>query len=154
MDPCATVLANERADVWRASGVAPCAILRWCCAGALSNWCRRAPRVLQGENKVSASQKYGEATVQSWRRDYTSKPPALRHDDAAYTALAADGKYASLRVPIPLTESLQEVQHRVLALWKAQVLPAMQCGKTVRCRAPRCVTGPAGDAAVACPCRC
>lgn len=83
---------------------------------------------LQGLNKTETSQKYGEDQVQLWRRSMNIQPPALTEDDPRYAI--KDTKYHDLkRENIPLTESLEDTEKRVLTFWKEEIAPTLKANK-------------------------
>ena len=85
---------------------------------------------LQGQNKTSAAEKYGEEQVHIWRRSYDVRPPALTLDDKRYPGL--DPRYRGL-LPgqIPLTECLGDTVMRLLPYWLETIKPALQDGRDV-----------------------
>jgi 2,3-bisphosphoglycerate-dependent phosphoglycerate mutase len=83
---------------------------------------------LQGLNKAEAVQAHGEATVQAWRRSFSTPPPALAADSPMNPA--RDPRYADVpRECLPLTESLKECCERVVPFWEQEILPAMRQGQ-------------------------
>ncbi len=85
---------------------------------------------LQGLNKAETAAKYGDEQVQIWRRSYDVRPPALEADDRR--APAFDPRYSNLEAQqLPLTESLQDTEFRVLEYWHAEIAPAILSGKRI-----------------------
>ncbi|MFA7088238.1 MAG: 2,3-bisphosphoglycerate-dependent phosphoglycerate mutase [Patescibacteria group bacterium] len=82
---------------------------------------------LQGMNKKEMVKQYGEEQVFTWRRVYNSRPPKIKKgsrydqsDNLAYQGL-----------PVPMTESLQDVEKRVALFWKEEVIPALKKKKNI-----------------------
>lgn len=85
---------------------------------------------LQGLNKAETAAKYGDEQVQIWRRSYDIRPPALEADDNR--APAFDPRYKDLEPQqLPLSESLQDTELRVLEYWHAEIAPAIMSGKRI-----------------------
>jgi 2,3-bisphosphoglycerate-dependent phosphoglycerate mutase len=74
--------------------------------------------------------RYGLAQVQSWRRGFLERPPAVATDDDRYPGL--DDRYRDVQESLlPNTESLQDTQERVLPFWQALIAPELEKGKNV-----------------------
>lgn len=85
---------------------------------------------LQGMNKDEIKQKYGEEQFVKWRRGYSDCPPAVEKDDSRYPG--HDPMYAELsEEELPLTESLERTEKRVLPYWKNEIIPQIKAGKKV-----------------------
>lgn len=85
---------------------------------------------LQGLNKSQTAKKYGEDKVHLWRRSYDIRPPAITKNDKRYPG--KDPLYKNLKKKdLPLTESLKDVQKRLLPYWNSEILPALKSGKKV-----------------------
>lgn len=85
---------------------------------------------LQGLNKAETKRTYGEQQVQTWRRSYGVRPPALRRDDARYPG--NEPRYRKLgEDDLPLTESLEDTVSRVLPHWDGEIVPAIRAGLRV-----------------------
>lgn len=85
---------------------------------------------LQGLNKAETAEKYGEAKVMQWRRDYDTRPPALTNDDPRYPG--NDPLYADLdEKDIPLTECLKDTVERFLPYWESNIVPELKAGKKI-----------------------
>ncbi len=85
---------------------------------------------LQGLNKAETAAQYGAEQVQTWRRSYATRPPALTKDDARYPG--TDPRYADLaESEVPLTESLQDTVARTLPYWRETIVPAARAGQRV-----------------------
>lgn len=85
---------------------------------------------LQGLNKAETAKKFGEDQVFSWRRGYSTRPPALTKDDPRYPGV--DVRYQKIAAKdIPLTESLENTVSRFLPYWFEQIVPAIKSGKRV-----------------------
>jgi 2,3-bisphosphoglycerate-dependent phosphoglycerate mutase len=85
---------------------------------------------LQGLNKAEMAEKFGEAQVKIWRRNYDVPPPPLELDDERHPRF--DPRYASLTPEqLPATESLKITLERVLPYWHSTLTPVIQSGKRV-----------------------
>jgi len=85
---------------------------------------------LQGKSRAAIRQGFGDEQFMRWRRSYRTAPPPIC--DADLAAQAADPRYA--RVPselMPRTESLQDVQRRLLPYWYDAILPELLAAGTV-----------------------
>ncbi|MCO8190615.1 MAG: 2,3-bisphosphoglycerate-dependent phosphoglycerate mutase [Tropheryma whipplei] len=76
---------------------------------------------LQGKNKAQVLEEFGEEQFNSWRRGYDTPPPPLHSQ-------ADDPRYEE---PPPLSESLKDVQNRLLPYWQGVILPHLVAGKVV-----------------------
>ncbi len=86
--------------------------------------------VLQGLNTVEASQQFGDAQLQIWRRSFDTPPPALQAIDPRCES--GDIRYAKLQSSqVPLTECLKDTVARVLPFWNEALSPAINMGKRV-----------------------
>ena len=77
---------------------------------------------LAGQNKDAVKAKYGAEQWHRWRRGFTDVPPALQHRQC-------DRRYDRLGVQMPLSESLQMTQRRLLPYWEDQIAPRVLDGK-------------------------
>ena len=77
---------------------------------------------LRGQNKQLVAQEVGAAQVKLWRRSFKTVPPLLEAPDY-------DQRYAKLGVTIPLGESLQMAQQRLLPYWQDQIAPRLLDGQ-------------------------
>ena len=85
---------------------------------------------LQGNSKKKMEEKYGIKQVQRWRRGFRERPPALPDDDERNPL--RDLRYRDLKTSqIPKTESLEDVQNRMLPFWHGQIASELQQGKNV-----------------------
>lgn len=85
---------------------------------------------LQGLNKKDTALKYGEDQVYEWRRSYSTRPPALEIGDSRDSI--NDPKYKDLtREEVPLTESLQDTEKRLIPYWEEKIYPMIREGKNV-----------------------
>jgi 2,3-bisphosphoglycerate-dependent phosphoglycerate mutase len=85
---------------------------------------------LQGLNKSDTARKYGETQVQSWRRSYDIRPPALEEEDPRHPC--HDPRYRHLlKEQLPATESLKDAEARFLPCWQDCIAPAVRCGQHV-----------------------
>lgn len=83
--------------------------------------------VLQGMNKKAMVLKYGPEQVFRWRRSYDLRPPKIKKgsrydqtDNAMYRG-----------IPVPLTESLRDVEKRVASFWRQEIIPALKNKKRI-----------------------
>jgi 2,3-bisphosphoglycerate-dependent phosphoglycerate mutase len=85
---------------------------------------------LQGLNKADTAAKYGDEQLQTWRRSYDVRPPALTPDDDRYPG--HDPRYADLpSEELPLTECLKDTEARMLPYWHDTIAPAIRNGNHV-----------------------
>lgn len=85
---------------------------------------------LQGLNKKEIAVKYGEEQTNLWRRSYSVRPPALSPDDK--TAPKNQQKYKDVPTEdLPLSESLEDCEKRVMPLWRDEILPKIKEGKNI-----------------------
>ncbi len=85
---------------------------------------------LQGLNKSETTQKYGEAQVKLWRRNYDVRPPSLTIEDPRHPR--HDPKYGLL-LPnqLPDTECLKDTVERVIPYWLEKIAPTIKSGQLV-----------------------
>jgi len=80
---------------------------------------------LQGLNKVEMAEKYGAEQVKLWRRSYSTRPPMLSPDDP--TAPKNLPEYKNVpSADLPLGESLEDCEKRVMPLWNDEILPKIR----------------------------
>jgi len=72
---------------------------------------------LQGLSKERTAVRLGRARVMKWRRSYDARPPLMTPDHPHYAIINNDARYRSLE-GIPLGESLEDCQKRVVEAWK------------------------------------
>jgi 2,3-bisphosphoglycerate-dependent phosphoglycerate mutase len=85
---------------------------------------------LQGLNKAETAEKYGDEQVQTWRRSYSTQPPALETNDEKYPG--NDLRYADLiEDELPLTECLKDTVARFVPYWEGTIAPSIKEGKKV-----------------------
>jgi 2,3-bisphosphoglycerate-dependent phosphoglycerate mutase len=85
---------------------------------------------LQGLNKTETANKYGEAQVKLWRRSFQSRPTPL--DDADARCSKHDKRYQMLRNDqIPNTESLEDLERRLLPCWDDRIVPELRKDRRV-----------------------
>lgn len=82
---------------------------------------------LQGKNKKELVELFGLKQVMLWRRSYSVRPPKISADN--HFNQRDDVKYKG--IPVPLTESLQDVEKRVVKFWKEKVLPELKQNKRI-----------------------
>ena len=85
---------------------------------------------LQGLDKAQTAARFGDAQVLTWRRSYTTSPPAVEpgddrdpHRDPRYATLATD--------ELPLTECLRDTVDRFLPFWHERLAPELEAGRRV-----------------------
>lgn len=85
---------------------------------------------LQGKDKKATLAEFGEEQFMTWRRSYSTPPPALP-DDSEFSQ-ADDARYAELPSELlPRTECLADVLDRMLPYWYDQIVPDLRADKTV-----------------------
>ena len=83
---------------------------------------------LAGLDKTETAARYGAEQVLAWRRSYTVRPPEL--EDVA--VFRTDPRYQQLSdAELPRTESLRDVEARLLPYWYGRILPQLEAGLTV-----------------------
>lgn len=85
---------------------------------------------LQGLNKVEMAEKYGAEQVKLWRRSYSVRPPLLSPDDPTAPKNLPEYKGVDPK-DLPLGESLQDCEKRVMPLWRDEILPKIKSGKNI-----------------------
>lgn len=86
--------------------------------------------VVQGKYKQEVIETYGKEQIWNWKHTPNAKPPALSKDDDSYAG--RDPKYAFIKEKdIPLTESLSDLETRVLAYWKMVMQPIIEKEDTI-----------------------
>jgi 2,3-bisphosphoglycerate-dependent phosphoglycerate mutase len=84
---------------------------------------------LQGRDRVTVRDQYGDEQFTRWRRSYDGTPPPVPDDDDF--SPASDPRYASLKGRIPRAESLRDLTARLLPYWDDAVVPDLKSGRTV-----------------------
>jgi 2,3-bisphosphoglycerate-dependent phosphoglycerate mutase len=83
---------------------------------------------LAGLDKSETTERYGVEQVFLWRRSYTVRPPRL--DDLV--EFRNDPRYRDLTEDeLPGTESLEDVEARLLPYWFERIVPQLAAGLTV-----------------------
>ena len=83
---------------------------------------------LAGLDKAATTELYGAEQIHIWRRSYDTRPPEL--DDVS--AFRTDPRYIEVSdTDMPRSESLADVQARLLPYWNERILPQLKAGKTV-----------------------
>jgi len=83
---------------------------------------------LAGLDKTATTERYGAAQVHTWRRSYDVRPPALED----ISEFRADPRYAAIpEHDLPRSESLADVQTRLLPYWFDRIVPQLENGQTV-----------------------
>jgi 2,3-bisphosphoglycerate-dependent phosphoglycerate mutase len=84
---------------------------------------------LTGRDKREAAAEAGPSRFRDWRRSYGIAPPPMSDADAA--RIRADDRYAGLPPDaLPRTESLADVQARMLPYWSDVLYPEVRRGGT------------------------
>ncbi|SKB08017.1 phosphoglyceromutase [Aeromicrobium choanae] len=85
---------------------------------------------LQGKDKKATLEEFGEEQFMTWRRSYSTPPPALA-DDSEFSQVG-DARYADLPSELmPRTECLADVLVRMLPYWYDQIVPDLRADRTV-----------------------
>lgn len=83
---------------------------------------------LAGLDKAATTELYGAEQIHIWRRSYDVQPPAL--DDVS--AFRSDPRYVAVAdSELPCSESLSDVQARLLPYWSERIVPQLEAGMTV-----------------------
>ena len=83
---------------------------------------------LAGLDKAATTERYGAAQVHIWRRSFDVRPPTLEDDSAFRT----DPRYREVSDgEMPHSESLADVQGRLLPYWNEHIVPQLAAGQTV-----------------------
>jgi broad specificity phosphatase PhoE len=72
---------------------------------------------LQGLSKERTADRLGRSIVMEWRRSFEARPPEMTAKHPHYDIIHNDARYARLQEQIPLSESLQDCQKRVVLAW-------------------------------------
>ncbi|MHB1543866.1 MAG: 2,3-diphosphoglycerate-dependent phosphoglycerate mutase [Gammaproteobacteria bacterium] len=79
---------------------------------------------LEGKDKHVVSREYGEHQVALWRRSYKIAPPPLDFEDSRHPRF--DPRYRAWDPDqLPVGESLEQTQKRVLPYWRSRILPSL-----------------------------
>jgi len=85
---------------------------------------------LQGKDKAATLAEYGEEQFMTWRRSYSTPPPAI--EPGSEFAQDGDARYAMLPPEArPATECLADVVVRMLPYWYDAIVPDLRSGATV-----------------------
>ena len=85
---------------------------------------------LQGLDKATTRDTYGEEQFMLWRRSYDTPPPRI--EDGDEWSQIGDRRYADLPDEIvPRTECLADVVQRMLPYWYDAIVPDLRAGRTV-----------------------
>jgi 2,3-bisphosphoglycerate-dependent phosphoglycerate mutase len=84
---------------------------------------------LQGKDKATIREEYGDEQFMRWRRSYDEPPPPLPDDDQ--WSQVGDPRYEDLLDIVPRTECLADVVHRMLPYWYDGLVPDLRLGRTV-----------------------
>jgi 2,3-bisphosphoglycerate-dependent phosphoglycerate mutase len=85
---------------------------------------------LQGKDKAATLAEYGEEQFMTWRRSYSTPPPAI--EPGSEFSQDGDPRYAFLPPEArPATECLADVVVRMLPYWYDSIVPDLREGGTV-----------------------
>lgn len=85
---------------------------------------------LQGLTWWEASTRYGAKQVLIWQRHFAARPPALTKDDPRYPG--HDLRYSHIGPhDLPLTESLEDTQNRLVPYWETEIYPSFLQNKNI-----------------------
>jgi 2,3-bisphosphoglycerate-dependent phosphoglycerate mutase len=85
---------------------------------------------LQGKDKAATLAEYGEEQFMTWRRSYSTPPPAI--EPSSEFSQDGDPRYAFLPPEArPATECLADVVVRMLPYWYDSIVPDLREGGTV-----------------------
>jgi len=79
---------------------------------------------LQGENKDEMRKKFGAEQVEIWRRSYNVRPPEKKEERELGYKEVKEGE-------VPLTESLEDTEKRLLPYWQDSIVPQIKEGKKI-----------------------
>jgi len=82
---------------------------------------------LQGKNKDQIKEQFGEEQFKLWRRSYDIRPPEIDRNSEYYQG--DEEKYKGIEVP--LTESLEDTEKRVLPYLTEEIFPNIKQGKKI-----------------------
>ena len=79
---------------------------------------------LQGLGKERTADRLGRNVVMEWRRSYHARPPLMTPDHPHYEIIYNDPRYRNIAkfVQLPLGESLEDCQFRVVQAWNDVLL--------------------------------
>jgi 2,3-bisphosphoglycerate-dependent phosphoglycerate mutase len=74
---------------------------------------------LQGLGKERTADRLGRALVMEWRRSYHARPPLMTEEHPHFPIIYNDPRYRNIakHTKLPLGESLEDCQHRVVEAW-------------------------------------
>lgn len=83
---------------------------------------------LAGLDKTEMLEQYGPEQILIWRRSYAVRPPELED----ISEFVFDPRYSDLeRTDFPHTESLQDVESRLLPYWNREIVPQLHADRNV-----------------------
>lgn len=82
---------------------------------------------LQGLSKERTAVRLGRERVMKWRRSYEARPPVMTAEHPHYDIINNDARYRHLAGDIPLGESLEDCQERVVRAWQSIVEDVSVC---------------------------
>lgn len=74
--------------------------------------------------------KYGQEQVRFWMNSIKIPPPSMAEDHKFYNAIYSN-PYHPKGVTLPVTESLQMCQNRVIGFWKKNICPNILSGRKI-----------------------
>jgi 2,3-bisphosphoglycerate-dependent phosphoglycerate mutase len=85
---------------------------------------------LQGRSRAEIRERFGDEQFMRWRRSYDVPPPPIT--DAEVAAQASDPRYAGVPAALmPRSESLRDVEGRLLPYWHDAIVPDLAADRTV-----------------------
>ncbi|MBO4282831.1 MAG: 2,3-diphosphoglycerate-dependent phosphoglycerate mutase [Bacteroidales bacterium] len=84
--------------------------------------------MLQGMNKVKATETYGKDQVLLWRRSWDVAPEPIPTDDPRHPS--HDPRYTEAG-STPGTEALKDTAERIMPYWESRILPTLKAEKEV-----------------------
>ena len=84
---------------------------------------------LETLNKSETAEKYGSEQIHRWRRGFKDTPPPLSKTDSRF--LNNLPVMNDLESAPPLTESLADVENRLLPYWQNEIVPEIKSGKKI-----------------------
>ena len=83
---------------------------------------------LQGRNRATVREEFGDELFGRWRRSYELAPPAIGTDDPAHPR--HDARYAALPPrELPAAESLADVRRRLVPYWQDVIVADLAAGR-------------------------
>jgi 2,3-bisphosphoglycerate-dependent phosphoglycerate mutase len=91
---------------------------------------------LQGLSKERTAERLGRKRVMEWRRSYYARPPLMTEHHPHYQIIYGDPRYRKLllsdqSIQLPLGESLEDCQRRVIDAWNDIVAEITSLGDSI-----------------------